>query len=121
MGYGRREFWDEAEDRHQRQVVAGIVGGIVIGALVAKPPKNAQPTVVSGQQYYYSDGNYYQPQGDQYQVVSPPMGAEVDRIPANAKSFEVGGDTYLAVGETYYRVYYRGSDPVYQVVPNPIG
>ena len=78
--HGRAEFWDEAEDEEQKKLVLGIIGGVVSRALIAKPPNNSQPTQVAGQQYYYSDGNYYEPKGDQYEVVSPPMGAEVDRL-----------------------------------------
>lgn len=112
------DWWDD--DDEGEAALLGLVGGLVIGAMVAKPPKNAQPTNVGGQQYYYSDGTYYQPTGGQYQVVSPPLGVEVDRIPAGAHKFEIGDVTYFVAGEVYYRVYYRGADPVFQVVNNPL-
>lgn len=119
--HGRAEFWDEAEDEHQKKVVLGIIGGVVIGALIAKPPKNSQKTQAQGQEYYYSEGNYYKPQGDQYEVVAAPRGATVNKLPEGAKKMELGDETYFVVGETFYAPTQTGSEILFEVVESPFG
>jgi hypothetical protein len=121
QGHNRVDYWDEAEDRHTRKMVVGIVGGIVVGTLIAKPPKNAQPTQVQGQEYYYSEGNYYKPSGDQYEVVNAPTGATVNSLPEGAKKMQMGDDVYFVVGEVFYRPTQTGSEILFEVVPSPFG
>ena len=53
-------------------------------------------------QYFYSQGLYYQYDNDEYTVVEPPVGAEVTTLPSNAQSIVINGQQYYEVNGVYY-------------------
>jgi len=57
-----------------------------------------------GYPYYYYDGIYYQPYGDdQYQVVEPPLDAAVTQLPSEAVPTVIDGQIYYEFHGTYYK------------------
>ena len=54
-------------------------------------------------QYFYSDGLYYQYLNDQYTVVEPPVGAAINTLPDNAQSIVINGVQYYELNGVYYQ------------------
>ncbi len=94
----------------------GVAAGIAIGTMLAKPPKQATPVVVSTTTYYYDAGTFYTKAMHEgqvvYQVVAPPAGAVITTLPAGCTSVKSGSVTYSQCGPTYYQRVSSG----YQVV-----
>src|SRR5690606_32392198 len=57
------------------------------------------------------------PQGSQYVVVPPPMGAVIDTLPSSCTAIYSGETAYYDCGGAYYSQVSQG----YQVVSPPIG
>ncbi len=54
--------------------------------------------------YYYYDGIYYRPYSNGgYEVVAPPLGAVVNRLPQGSKVKVINGEKYYEVGGTFYQ------------------
>ena len=53
-------------------------------------------------QFYYNDGLFYNYDNGQYTVVEPPVGAAVDKLPANAQSIVINGKQYYESNGVYY-------------------
>jgi len=56
-----------------------------------------------GYNYYYDEGLFYQYDNDQYTVVEPPVGAEVDKLPSKAQSIVIDGQEYYEYNGVYYQ------------------
>jgi Family of unknown function (DUF6515) len=97
-------------------VAIGVAGGIAIGTLLAKPPAQAAPVVVSETTYLYENGTFYTKSMHEgqvvYQVVEPPPGAVIPTLPAGCTEVKSGGATYSQCGTTHYQKVSSG----YQVV-----
>ncbi|MBS1533192.1 MAG: hypothetical protein JSU01_23030 [Bacteroidetes bacterium] len=66
--------------------------------------------------YYYNDGLFYSYDNDQYTVVEPPVGAEVDKLPAKAQSIVIDGQQYYEYNGVYYEAITKDDGSVaYQV------
>jgi hypothetical protein len=57
---------------------------------------------------------YYEPTGQGYKIVQPPIGVLVTFIPKGSATVTVNGAKYLEFGGIWYRPFYSGSDVVYQ-------
>ncbi len=67
-------------------------------------------------QYYYSDGLYYGYANEQYTVVEPPVGAEVQSLPAKAQSIVINGQQYYELNGVYYQAVTKDDGTVvYQI------
>lgn len=64
-------------------------------------------------------GAFYAAVPGGYQVIPPPVGATTWTLPDGAVNENVGGVTYFAYGDAYYRPFYSGSSVFYEVVPKP--
>ena len=97
-------------------VAIGVAGGIAIGTLLAKPPAQAAPVVVSETTYLYENGTFYTKSMHEgqvvYQVVEPPPGAVIPTLPAGCTEVKSGGAAYSQCGTTHYQKVSSG----YQVV-----
>ena len=72
---------------------------------------------IAGQQYYYDYGVYYQPSGNGYAVVAPPIGAVVSYLPDGYVTVQVGDALYYYYGGAFY----ISMGNSYRVVPAPAG
>jgi hypothetical protein len=52
--------------------------------------------------YFYSDGLFYSYDNNEYTVVEPPVGAEVNSLPSNAQSIMINGQQYYEANGVYY-------------------
>ncbi|CAK9887382.1 hypothetical protein PS652_00174 [Pseudomonas fluorescens] len=70
-----------------------------------------------GQDYFYSGGYWYRPQGPRYVVVTPPYGVRVNYLPDYARQVWVGSALYFLAAGTYYQ--YLNDSREYVVVSPP--
>jgi hypothetical protein len=107
------EYYDDYEGW---RVAAGVMTGIAVGTMLARPPAQSTTVVVSGASYYYYDNAFYTQAYNEgqvvYQVVPPPAGAIITTLPAGCTTTVVNGVSYSHCGETYYQRVSSG----YQVV-----
>ncbi|WP_183558907.1 DUF6515 family protein [Mucilaginibacter sp. SP1R1] len=74
-----------------------------IGLQINALPFGYYPFFWGSSQYYYNDGIFYQPYSDGvYQVATPPVGAQVPSLPANASSIVIDGKQYFEFNGVYY-------------------
>jgi hypothetical protein len=71
------------------------------------------PVVISGVEYYYSDGSFYRRFGDVYLTAPAPIGAVVRTIPRDYKPIIIDGVAYYIVHGSVYMQTLNG----YQVMP----
>lgn len=70
-----------------------------------------------GNPYYYSGGLFYQPFGNYYRILPPPMGIRVNVLPRGYWSFRIGGFPYF-----YYNgIFYQKNNQTYEVINAPVG
>ena len=74
-----------------------------IGFTCGVLPYGYYPFFWGDNQYYYSDGLFYQNDDSQYTVVEPPIGAEVTALPDNAQSIIINGAQYYELNGVYYQ------------------
>lgn len=72
-------------------------------------------------EYYYSDGLFYEYINDEYTVVEPPVGAEVASLPANAESIVINGIQYYEAAGVYYKPYTKDDGTLVYVVAGKDG
>ena len=69
--------------------------------------------------YYYYYGTFYSQvnESDEYEVVTPPLGAKIDLLPEGYEVVEYNNDVCYKLDKVYYRpVESEGGDVVYEVV-----
>ena len=67
--------------------------------------------------YYYYYGTYYQYRNFNYYVVSPPLGAIVESLPAGYETLNVDGETFYTIDGAQYKPMVQDNGEVwYQVV-----
>ena len=64
-------------------------------------------------------GAFYAPVSKGYQVVPPPIGSTVTKLPNGAVTETVKGIQYFSFGGAYYQPFYSGSSVIYEVVVKP--
>jgi hypothetical protein len=74
-----------------------------IGFSIGVLPYGYYPFYWGDYQYYYSDGLYYQQNDNQYTVVEPPVGAQVNSLPSKAEAITINGEQYYESNGVYYR------------------
>ncbi|MNF58993.1 MULTISPECIES: DUF6515 family protein [unclassified Pseudomonas] len=72
-----------------------------------------------GQDYFYSGGYWYRPQGQRYVVVRPPYGIRVSDLPDYAREVWIGGALFFLATGVYYS--YEAHTGEYVVVQPPAG
>ena len=87
-----------------------------IGFYLNVLPFGYYPFSYGGYPYYYNQGLFYQQYNDGYQVVEPPVGAEVPRLPRGSKDITIDGQQYFEKDGVYYLpVVNQDGKKVYQV------
>ncbi|MCI3947220.1 glycine zipper family protein [Pseudomonas syringae] len=70
-----------------------------------------------GQDYFYSQGYWYRPQGPRYIVVTPPYGVRVRSLPSYSQEVWIGSSLLFLAAGTYYA--YQPDTQDYVVVNPP--
>lgn len=87
-----------------------------IGFYINTLPYGYYPFSYGGYPYYYNEGLFYQQYNDGYQVVAPPVGAEVPHLPRGAKDITIDGKQYFEKDGIYYLpIINQDGRKVYQV------
>lgn len=94
--YGYYPYYSPA----YRYYPGGSYFGLRIGAL----PFGFSTIYIGPHLFYYYDGTYYRPYGDnEYEVTAPPLGAKVPELPRNSKVMVIDGLKYYESNGTYYK------------------
>ncbi len=87
-----------------RSPVAYVHFGPVFGFRINALPFGYSRIYVGPNPYYYNEGVYYRSYGNTgYEVVAPPLGATVNKLPANARATVINGQKYYELGGTFYQ------------------
>ncbi len=87
------------------------------GYVVDRFPERNFRVPYRGQDYFFSGGYWYRPQGPRYVVVAPPYGIRVHYLPDYAREVWVGGSLLFLAAGAYYA--YEESSQQYVVVQPP--
>ncbi|PHX37911.1 hypothetical protein AO284_17325 [Pseudomonas sp. NZIPFR-PS2] len=87
------------------------------GYVIDRFPDRNYRVPYRGQDYFYSGGYWYRPQGPRYVVVTPPYGIRVHYLPDYAREVWVGGALFFLAAGAYYT--YESSSQQYVVVQPP--
>jgi len=89
------------------------------GYVIDRFPDRNYRVPYRGQDYFFSGGYWYRPQGPRYIVVQPPRGIRVSYLPDYAREVWIGGSLLFLAAGSYYA--YEQSTQDYRVVDAPIG
>ncbi|MFQ6593000.1 MULTISPECIES: DUF6515 family protein [Pseudomonas] len=87
------------------------------GYVVDRFPERNYRVPYRGQDYFFSGGYWYRPQGPRYVVVTPPYGIRVQYLPDYAREVWVGSTLFFLAAGAYYT--YESSTQQYVVVQPP--
>ncbi|UII70867.1 glycine zipper family protein [Pseudomonas sp. HN11] len=87
------------------------------GYVIDRFPDRNYRVPYRGQDYFYSGGYWYRPQGPRYVVVTPPYGIRVHYLPDYAREVWIGSALFFLAAGSYYT--YESSSQQYVVVPPP--
>ncbi|TVT83760.1 DUF6515 family protein [Pseudomonas sp. H3(2019)] len=89
------------------------------GYVIDRFPERHDRVPYRGQDYFYSGGYWYRPNGPRYVVVQPPRGIRVRYLPDYAQEVWIGGALMFLAAGAYYA--YEESTQDYVVVEPPVG
>ena len=85
-----------------------------------KLPKDAQKVHLQTPQFYFSKGVFYLEIHGRFQVVPPPSGATVAKLPEAITTLIIEGQRYFCLEGVFYQQL-AGEQAGYIVVPSPLG
>ncbi|MHA3738081.1 DUF6515 family protein [Pseudomonas sp. Eth.TT006] len=88
------------------------------GHVIDRFPDREYRVPYRGQDYFYSGGYWYRPQGPRYIVVQPPRGIRTQYLPDYAREVWIGGALLFLAAGSYYA--YEEATQDYVVVEPPV-
>ncbi|WP_460094671.1 DUF6515 family protein [Pseudomonas sp. S2_B03] len=88
------------------------------GHVIDRFPDRDYRVPYRGQDYFYSGGYWYRPQGPRYIVVQPPRGIRIQHLPDYAREVWIGGSLLFLAAGSYYA--YQEATQDYVVVEPPL-
>ncbi|MFJ2463824.1 DUF6515 family protein [Pseudomonas sp. NPDC087615] len=88
------------------------------GHVIDRFPDRDYRVPYRGQDYFYSGGYWYRPQGPRYIVVQPPRGIRIQYLPDYAREVWIGGALLFLAAGSYYA--YQEATQDYVVVEPPV-
>ena len=88
------------------------------GHVIDRFPDRDYRVPYRGQDYFYSGGYWYRPQGPRYIVVQPPRGIRIQYLPDYAREVWIGGSLLFLAAGSYYA--YQEATQDYVVVEPPV-
>jgi hypothetical protein len=73
-----------------------------------------------GQDYFYSGGYWYRPDGPRYVVVTPPYGARVRSLPSYSQEIVIGSSLFFQAAGTYYMYQNDTQEYIVTTPPQPV-
>ncbi len=101
-GYIGPSNWRDHGYYHYNHGYYNTYYGPRIGFSIGFLPYGYYPFYYGDYEYFYSGGLYYQYDNNQYTVVEPPIGAEVNTLPEKAQSIVINGQQYYELNGVYY-------------------
>ncbi len=83
------------------------------------PPDTATTQSASSDSQDPSDIPMLENEGENYEVIAPPVGATVPYLPDGADEETIGGKRYFVSDGTYYQPFAGDGDTIYMVVSDP--
>ncbi|WP_255547596.1 DUF6515 family protein [Mucilaginibacter sp. dw_454] len=94
----------------------GFYGYPSLGFYFDALPFGYYPFYMGSSLFYYSNGIFYQPYNDGYEVTAPPVGAAVPSLPKAAKSIMIDNQQFFEFNGVYYKIVINDKgDKVYVV------
>jgi hypothetical protein len=108
VGVGGRGFYGPAYWRnsgyyHYHHGYYGTYYAPRLGFSIGFLPYGYYPFYYGDDEFFYSGGLFYQYDNNEYTVVEPPVGAEVNSLPSNAQSIMINGEQYYEADGVYYQ------------------
>lgn len=115
------DWWAQDPRSEAEKARAAAVAEASVGTVIPSLPRSYDifTLYVANTRYYYGEGTFYQAVEGGYQIMAPPIGAEVPQIPRDAEMVKVNGQQYFVYHDIYYQAVYAGSGVVYKVVEVP--
>jgi len=88
------------------------------GYVINSVPGGYSRVPYRGQDYFYSGGYWYRPQGPHYVVVTPPYGVRVRSLPSYSSEVWIGSSLFFVAAGTYY-VYQQDTQDYVVTSPPP--
>jgi hypothetical protein len=88
------------------------------GHVIDRFPDRDYRVPYRGQDYFFSGGYWYRPQGPRYIVVQPPRGIRIQYLPDYAREVWIGGSLLFLAAGSYYA--YQEATQDYVVVEPPV-
>jgi hypothetical protein len=88
------------------------------GHVIDRFPDRDYRVPYRGQDYFYSGGYWYRPQGPRYIVVQPPRGIRIQYLPDYSREVWIGGSLLFLAAGSYYA--YQEATQDYVVVEPPV-
>ena len=88
------------------------------GHVIDRFPDRDYRVPYRGQDYFFSGGYWYRPQGPRYIVVQPPRGIRIQYLPDYAREVWIGGSLLFLAAGSYYA--YQEATQDYIVVEPPV-
>ncbi|WP_426143473.1 DUF6515 family protein [Pseudomonas sp. DWP3-1-2] len=90
------------------------------GYVIDRVPPGYSRVPYRGQDFFYSEGYWYRPDGPRYVVVTPPYGARVRSLPPYSQEVVVGSTLFFLAAGTYYLYQNDTQDYVVTMPPQPV-
>lgn len=101
-GFYGPSYWRASGGYHYYRGYYGTYYAPRLGFSIGFLPYGYYPFYYGDAQFYYSGGLFYQYDNNEYTVVEPPVGAEVNTLPSNAQSIVINGEQYYESNGVYY-------------------
>jgi hypothetical protein len=103
LPYGRNHLTVRPNGGYYNRGYYGTYYAPRLGFSIGVLPYGYYPFYFGPNQYFYSDGLYYEYENSQYTVVEPPVGAAITTLPGDAQSIVINGEQYYELNGVYYQ------------------
>jgi len=116
--YRPNDHWDGRPDGHGNGWGPGPQ--YRPGHVIDRVPSDYSRVPYRGQDYYYSGGYWYRPDGPRYVVVTPPYGARVRSLPSYSQEVVIGSSLFFLAAGTYYMYQNDTQEYIVTTPPQPV-
>jgi hypothetical protein len=115
-GFYGPSYWRTRGYYHYYHGYYGTYYAPRLGFSIGFLPYGYYPFYYGDAEFFYSGGLFYQYDNNEYTVVEPPVGAEVNSLPSNAQSIVINGEQYYEANGVYYEAITKDDGSItYQV------